>query len=492
MSVPRRDPSYGYTNDNQLTGVSHTNGSFTTETFGFDVNGNRNTGSYTTGAANQTNGDGTYTYAYDAEGNLTSKTTVSSGNKILYKWDTRNRLTEVDQVISGTQTTVALYTYDVMNRPIKVVEGGSTRYTLYDGQTPLLDFNGSGTVTSRYLNGPAVDQVLARDNTSGGVAWYLTDRLGTVRDIVDNTGAIIDHIDYGAFGNVLAESTPASGDRFKYAGMEADSYTGLYYDRARWYDPNGGKFIGQDPIGFSGGDGNLYRYVGNRPINATDSTGLYVDTPDDYVDNFGSHGSMSEAKAVAILDKKVRELRANKQFAAAELFEYYLHGDRQTPIQFSPPAQQELAKETSSMAYTLVISSFNILECKGTYDKIRETTIHFRYREPSLRGIFQGILKYFKGDVFQETNEAMFNAIGGGDMTVSGTATHSGVLFEEHAQQNFRVRVDLTDLFSWGDSFSAGVDPAYAAGYYLQNGPNADKYPPFSWTYSYNLRFDTK
>ena len=56
--------------------------------------------------------------------------------------------------------------------------------------------------------------------------------------------------------------------------MEADAITGLYYDRARWYDPSGGKFVGQDPIGFYGGGENFYQYVGNQATDATDPTGL--------------------------------------------------------------------------------------------------------------------------------------------------------------------------------------------------------------------------
>jgi RHS repeat-associated protein len=88
------------------------------------------------------------------------------------------------------------------------------------------------------------------------------------------TQSVLDRIDYDAFGNVEAESVPASGDRFKYAGREHDTATGLYYNRARCYDPGTGRFLGEDPIGFGGGDANLYRYVGNSPTNATDPTGL--------------------------------------------------------------------------------------------------------------------------------------------------------------------------------------------------------------------------
>jgi RHS repeat-associated protein len=163
----------------------------------------------------------------------------------------------------------------VYNNLIQVVEGGVTRATLYDGQTPLLDFNGSGSVTARYMSVPnAIDEILSRETSGGVVAWYITDRLGTVRDLINNSGSVIDHVDYTVFGRVSNESSPSNGDRFKFAGMELDAVTGLDYDRARWFDSVGGKFIGRDPIGFGGGDANDFRYVKNNVINDQDTRGL--------------------------------------------------------------------------------------------------------------------------------------------------------------------------------------------------------------------------
>ena len=271
--------TYAYTNNNQLTGVAHTNGSFAGESFGYDANGNRNTTGYDTPTDNELTSDGTYTYSYDNEGNLVSKTAISGGNQTLYTYDDRNRLTEVDQVVGGVHSTVATYTYDALGRQIGAAEGGAVRWTAYDGQTPILDFTGSGAVTARYLSVPgAVDQVLARETSGGVVAWYLADRLGTVRDLVSNSGGLIDHVDYGAFGNVVAESSPGSGDRFKFAGMELDAATGQDYDRARWYDPKTGRFTRQDPAGFTAGTANLYQYSANDSPNRIDVSGLaYID-----------------------------------------------------------------------------------------------------------------------------------------------------------------------------------------------------------------------
>jgi RHS repeat-associated protein len=218
------------------------------------------------------------TYTYDNDGNLISATT--STGMTTYTYDYENRLTNVTQ--SGT--IIATYTYDALGRRIGIEDsGGGQTWTVYNGNTAdanaYADSNSSGGVTMRYLFGPAVDQILARTSSSGTTAWYLTDQLGSVRYIESTSGSVLDEITYDPFGNIVSETEPANGDRFKFAGMEYDSLTGLYYDHARFYDPAIGRFIGKDPIGFSAGDTNLYRYVGNSPTIAADRSGLIVLPP---------------------------------------------------------------------------------------------------------------------------------------------------------------------------------------------------------------------
>ncbi len=118
-----------------------------------------------------------------------------------------------------------------------------------------------------------MDQLLARTSSGGATAWYLPDKLGSVRDIVNTSGTVLDHVVYDSFGIIVTETNSANGDRFKYAGMEYDSVTGQYYDRARNYSSNLGRFINLDPAGFSAGDTNLLRYVGNNPTDETDPLG---------------------------------------------------------------------------------------------------------------------------------------------------------------------------------------------------------------------------
>jgi RHS repeat-associated protein len=174
------------------------------------------------------------------------------------------------------------FTYDVENRRIgKNTLSGGQSWTAYDGVNAYADFNSSGSLTYRYLFGNAIDFLLARVDTSGNPMWYLTDKLGSVRENVDGSANVLDSITYDAYGNILSESSPSNGDRFKFTGREWDSEIGQYYYRARYYGPAAGRFISEDPLSFAGGDTNLFRYVRNRPNLMVDPRGLDIPPYDD-------------------------------------------------------------------------------------------------------------------------------------------------------------------------------------------------------------------
>ncbi len=110
------------------------------------------------------------------------------------------------------------------------------------------------------------------------VRWPLTDQIGTVRELlklVANVPTVVKYLRYDAFGNVTSDSDASVQYAFAYTGREIEIETGLYFYRARYYDPATGAFLSEDPIGFDAGDPNFYRYVGNNPTNATDPTGLF-------------------------------------------------------------------------------------------------------------------------------------------------------------------------------------------------------------------------
>jgi RHS repeat-associated protein len=279
--------SYNYDDTDQLTGATYSGQN--NEAYGYDLNGNRTNAGYQTTLNNQLQTDGTYNYTYDDEGNLTQRTTLATNEVTEYTWDYRNRLTQA--IVKNAANTIVKqvnFTYDSLNRRIekKVDPDGSgpnpatIERFVYDRDHIKLVFNGSNKLIRRYLHGPTIDQILADENTvPKQISWPLSDHQGTVRDLVNNGGVVQNHIRYDSFGKIVSQTVPALNPRFAYTGREWDSEIELYFYRARYYSPTVGRFIGEDPIGFTAGDGNLNRYVFNSPMRGTDPMGLLVVTP---------------------------------------------------------------------------------------------------------------------------------------------------------------------------------------------------------------------
>jgi RHS repeat-associated protein len=287
--------TYSYDDRDQLTGANHTDPNQPDETYQYDANGNRlnshlHGSGYVTGPANRLLSDGAYDYQYDDEGNMSRRTEISTGNYRVFEWDHRNRLIAVNDFASdGTPIQTVHFSYDGLNRrvskavdavPLDAVDAALMQF-IYDREDVILDFvdTDGNAVDSldfdqRYLHGPDVDHVLAQDGTGGSASWLLTDELGTTRDIVNVSAAILTHVLLDTFGNVISESNPSIASRYLFTGREFDSEVDLYFFRARTYYSRLGIFISPDPIGFISRDSNLYRYVFNTPRLGTDRTGL--------------------------------------------------------------------------------------------------------------------------------------------------------------------------------------------------------------------------
>ena len=178
----------------------------------------------------------------------------------------------------GTVIKQAVYQVDVFGNQIEAdftVSGTTTvnKYT-FNGKQVWGDLNNSNSLTFRRVYTDAVDGVFTGWNGSGNIGWYLTDHLGSVRDIEGSGQTVIDHLNFDAYGNLTQETVPSVGDRFKYDGGALDAVTGLYHFDHRDYNPVNGRWLTQDPIAFDAGDGNLYRYVGNAPTDGVDPSGL--------------------------------------------------------------------------------------------------------------------------------------------------------------------------------------------------------------------------
>ncbi|MGC8990618.1 MAG: RHS repeat-associated core domain-containing protein, partial [Verrucomicrobiia bacterium] len=291
-----------YDAEGQLTGVDYSNSVLPDETYRYDLAGNRleshrhGTGYETPDHSdNQLATNGATEFEYDAEGNVVLARNSASGAVREFTWDHRNRLVEVvDKNGAGTVVRQIKYTYDAVDRRIAVsvdenpADGvpGSVRWFVYDGGQVLLEFvdadgpdrPAAPVLDVRYLNGIGTDQVLAEDVTGAGVFWFLADHQGSVRDVIDSSGQLADHVLMDSFGNILGRSNAALYNRYAFTGREYDAETGLYYYRARYYDPDNGRFISADSAGLAAGDANLYRYVGNDPVNQNDPSGhLWID-----------------------------------------------------------------------------------------------------------------------------------------------------------------------------------------------------------------------
>ncbi len=124
--------------------------------------------------------------------------------------------------------------------------------------------------SANLLTGLATDETFTRTDSTG-TSTLLPDALGSTTALTDSSGTIQTQYTYDPFGNATP-SGAANANSYQFTGRENDG-TGLDYYRARYYSPTLQRFISEDPLGFGGGDPNLYAYAGNDPIDLTDPSG---------------------------------------------------------------------------------------------------------------------------------------------------------------------------------------------------------------------------
>jgi RHS repeat-associated protein len=160
-------------------------------------------------------------------------------------------------------------------RCIQKSAASATINYLYDGMSlganVIEEIDNSGNVLARYAQGTDVDEQLI-ELRSGTTSYYQRDGLGSVTSMSNSAGATSGTYSYDSFGKLTA-STGTLTNSFQYTGRDFDSETGIYYYRARYYDQNAGRFLGEDPLRFEIGI-NFYPYVQNDPVGHIDPSGL--------------------------------------------------------------------------------------------------------------------------------------------------------------------------------------------------------------------------
>lgn len=257
------------------------------EEYTYDSNGNRLSGSEpgsavrngTYDAQDRLEAYGEYAFEYTANGELKTKTNTQNGQTTSYTYDAFGNLRRVD-LPNGTRID---YITDGRHRRIaKKVNDVIVRQWLYqDGLRPIAELNGSGALQYRYVYGSmsnSPDYVIAANGT---IYRVLRDQLGSPLLVVNTTNAsdILLDARYSAFGTRTVMAGNGSALSLGFAGGIYDEDTGLTRFGARDYDAMVGRWTAKDPILWGGGQGNLYAYVGNDPINLADPSGLVFNAP---------------------------------------------------------------------------------------------------------------------------------------------------------------------------------------------------------------------
>jgi len=252
--------TYSYTSRDQLSVVN-------TGTYTYDAAGNTTalasgaTLSYD--AASQATGytvSGTTTaITYDTRGNrLTGP--APGGTTATYTWDQANRLTAAN----GTT-----YSYNADGiRTTRTPATGPAQHYAWDtrAEVPVMLTDG----TTNYLYDDAGNPIEQIDST-GAALYYQHDQYGSTRLLTDQTGAAAASYTYDANGN-LTTKTGTADTPLRWNGQTQDTDTGLYYLRARYYDPATAQFLSVDPLAAI--TQAVYTYASNNPLNRVDPTGL--------------------------------------------------------------------------------------------------------------------------------------------------------------------------------------------------------------------------
>ncbi|MDX1746070.1 MAG: RHS repeat-associated core domain-containing protein, partial [Halobacteriales archaeon] len=241
--------------------------------YSYDNVGNRTDHNATVETGNRLTSYDGYTLTWDDAGFLEQK--AKPGFTQDFYWNARGQLDSV-----STNGTVSRYKYDGLGRRIETDIDGVVRRYLHDGDDVFVEYDGSWNVVAEYTTWPGTDRLHSRRDSSGAVSYYAPDPQGTVLGLFAGGITIQTRYWYDPWGMPEGTAVENVENPFRYLGRPWDEVAGLLYLRARYYDPEIGRFISEDPIGLQGGI-NPYVYASNDPINRTDRSGLTDECPED-------------------------------------------------------------------------------------------------------------------------------------------------------------------------------------------------------------------
>jgi len=274
--VENRNSCSAFSPIDTAMGMSATCTSVTgTTTYTYDAAGNRTDLGSVVGAGNRLivfNGD---SLDYDADGNLIRR--YHPGYDRRYTWSAENLLLGVRNAITGDSVTFAYDPYGRLSR--RMTNGSYDRYWIWDGDQLLMILDNAMNRVVDYSYAPGIDRPLASatgTTTANNPYFHVIDAMGNVIGDHTGSGSVGQQLAYDAWGRATTV-TGTSANTLRWKGLHWESGAavgsdGLYYMRARWYDPGLGRFLSEDPIGISGGL-NLYVFSTDDPINGADPAG---------------------------------------------------------------------------------------------------------------------------------------------------------------------------------------------------------------------------
>jgi RHS repeat-associated protein len=222
---------------------------------------------------------GTETYTYDGGGRVDVMTRDGQTLDLDYNTDDR-----ISTVKNGSGSSVASYVYDSEGRRVKATDStGVKRYLVAPSvpgglESPQLVMDAAGNPVGAYVY--AGNEPLMRLDAAGNPVYYLTDAIGSTIGLVDGNGQEVAEFQYDSFGNLRSGSGALPGNLggdFRFQGQWLDGATGLYHMRARYYDPQTGRFVSRDPVDLlemEPESGNLYQFAYGNPHVYSDPTGM--------------------------------------------------------------------------------------------------------------------------------------------------------------------------------------------------------------------------